>query len=428
MDTPLSAAMATPSLSGPSLTRRKVLALSLLAAASAPVMAACGKSANGSNGDGPITIGTIFDETGIQDIYGQSKMRAVQFFVDETNANGGLLGRQLALKSYDSQSSVDKITQYANTLAQRDRPDVITAGASSASREAIRPIFNRNKILYLYGNIYEGGNCDKNQFISGTVPSQQLQVLIPHAVKSLGGKAYIVAADYNFGQISSSWAEKYIKDAGGEVLGTDFVPLESSDFGSIISKIQRAQPDFVFTLLVGTNHLTFFRSFAATGLRSSIPLVSGNFGAGEELKILTPAESAGVLVAYPYLQDLQNPTNAAFVTAWQRKFGADATITDLPMAQYNILKFWAAAVDKAKSTDHDQVVAALESGITLQAPSGTVTMDGPSHHVVQPISIATTNDRGGFTIVKTYDAVPPKFEQEKCDLIANPTVNKAFVP
>ncbi|MFI7067617.1 transporter substrate-binding protein [Kribbella sp. NPDC050124] len=411
-----------------SLTRRNVLRLSLLATAGAPLVAACGTAAGRAGGDGPITIGTIFDETGNLNVAGQAKKRAVQFFVDETNAAGGLLGRQLALKSYDAQSSVDKYTQYANTLAQKDRPDVVTAGITSASREAIRPIFNRNKALYLYGNIYEGGVCDKNEFIVGPVPSQQLQVLIPHAVKTFGSKGYIVAADYNYGQISATWTEKYIKEAGGEVLGSDFVPLESSDFGSIISKIQRARPDFVFTLMVGSNHLAFFRSFAAAGLKSSIPLVSSNFGEADEQKILTPTESVGVLVAAPYLQELENPANAAFVTAWQQKFGADAGVSDLQMMQYNVLKFWAAAVEKVKSTDHGRVVEALESGITIETPCGTVTMDGPSHHVTQPISIAKVNDKGGFTILKTLPAVPPSFEQEKCDLIANPTLNKAFVP
>ena len=426
MHTPRSVPAATAQVGRSSLTRRNVLALSLFAAVGAPLAAARGNAGKSTNG--PITIGTIFDETGNVNVAGQGKTRAVQFFVDETNAAGGLLGRQLALKSYDAQSSVDKYTQYANTLALQDRPDVITAGITSASREAIRPIFNRNKILYLYGNIYEGGVCDKNEFMTGTVPSQQMQVLIPYAVQSLKGKVYIVAADYNYGQISASWVEKYAKDAGGQVVGTDFVPLDSSDFGSIISKIQQAKPDFVFTLLVGSNHLAFFRSFAAAGLKSSIPIVSTNFGEAEEQKILTPAEASGILVASPYLQELDNPTNSAFVAAWQKKFGKDVSTTDLEVAQYNALKFWAAAVQKAKTTDRDPVIAALESGISLQTPSGTVSMDGPSHHVVQPISIAKANDKGGFTILKTYDAVPPSFEQEKCDLIKNPTLNKAFVP
>ena len=71
---------------------------------------------------------------------------------------------------------------------------------------------------------------------------------------------------------------------------------------------------------------------------------------------------------------------------------------------------------------------ALESGISIESPSGTVTMDGPSHHVIQNTYFAQANDSHGFTIVGDQKAVPPAFEKEKCDLIRNPGLHTQFLP
>jgi urea transport system substrate-binding protein len=57
-----------------------------------------------------------------------------------------------------------------------------------------------------------------------------------------------------------------------------------------------------------------------------------------------------------------------------------------------------------------------------------VTMDGPSHHVTQNIAIGVGNGQKGFNVISTEKAVPPVFEQDKCDLVADPSTNKQFTP
>ena len=95
-----------------------------------------------------------------------------------------------------------------------------------------------------------------------------------------------------------------------------------------------------------------------------------------------PEASDGILVAYPYLQELDNPVNQEFVEKWHAKFGDEYPyITHSAVAVWNDWHLWAAAVEKAGSLDRDKVIEALESGISIDSPSGTVTMDGPSHHV-----------------------------------------------
>lgn len=392
---------------------------------------ACGGGVGGGasdDGTGPIIVSSILDLTGPLNIYGVPKQQATEMAVAEINEAGGVLGRQLELRSYDAQSAQEKYTQFANQVALQDRPAVVMAGITSAAREAIRPTFDRNDILYFYNQHYEGGACGKNLFVAGAVPSAQLSDLIPDAVAEFGPRVYIVAADYNFGQISAQWAQRYVQESGGEVLQIDFVPLESSNFDSVINDIQRLKPDFVFSALVGGNHIGFYRNFAAAGLNRDTKIVSSTFGLGNEQILLSPAEAQGIRVAYPYFQELANPENHKFTADWVGRYGPDASITDSAVSSYIGWKIWAAAAEQAGSIERDRVIEALESGLSIDSPMGQVAVDPKSHHLVEPMSTAEVNASHGFDVIATEEAVNPTFEQEKCDLIGDPDLNTSFVP
>lgn len=408
---------------------RTSIALSLVAILATSACGGSSESAGDAGGDGPIKVGSVLDETGPLNIYGAAMADATKLAVQDLNENGGVLGRQLELVSYDAQSDNAKYTQFATQLAQRDGVAVIHGGITSASREAIRPVANRTDTLYFYNEQYEGGVCDRNTFNTGVVPSQQLAALVPYAVEEFGKNVYVVAADYNYGRISADWVEKYAKEAGANVVKSEFIPLEASEFGSVINNLQTIKPDVVVSLLVGGNHIAFYRQFAAAGLGSSIGLVSPTFGLGNEQVVLSPQESKGIVAAFPYFQELDNPENERFVQMWHKEYGKDyAYITDSAVAVWNGWHLWAEAVEKAGSLERDDVIAALESGISIDSPSGEVTMDGPSHHVSQPVSIAETNASKGFALLETREDVAPAFEQSTCDLVKNPDTNEQFTP
>jgi branched-chain amino acid transport system substrate-binding protein len=382
-----------------------------------------------AQGKDPIVVGSILDETGGLNIYGKAMADSTRLAIEDINNSGGVLGRQLKLVSYDAQSNNANYSQYANQLALRDKVAVIMGGVTSASREAIRPVADRSKTLYFYNEQYEGGVCDKNVFSTGIVPSQQLAPLVDYAVKHYGKHLYVLAADYNYGHISADWVKTYAQKAGAQVVGTDFIPLDVAEFGSVITKLQDSKPDVVVSLLVGGNHIAFYRQFASAGLGGKMTIVSPTFGLGNEQTVLDAKESKGIVAIYPYFQEVKTPANAAFTALWSKKYGADhGYITDSAVAVWNGWHLWAKAVQKAGTTDRAKVIAALESGISIESPSGTVTMDGPSHHVIQNTYFAQANDSHGFTIVGEQKAVPPAFEKEKCDLIRNPGLHSQFLP
>ena len=145
-----------------------------------------------------IQLGSILDTSGIFDAYGKPMDQAMRLAVKEINAAGGLLGKQVEVAAYDTQSDMALYSQYAQQLTRQDRVDVVHGGILSASREAIRQTMRKTKTLYFYNVQYEGGVCDRNLFATGVTPAQQVEVLVPYAMKKSGPKVHILAAGSRF--------------------------------------------------------------------------------------------------------------------------------------------------------------------------------------------------------------------------------------
>ncbi len=372
-----------------------------------------------------IKLGSILDTSGIFDAYGKPMDMAMRLAVDEINASGGLLGKQVEVVAYDTQSDMALYSQYGQQLTRQDKVDVVHGGILSASREAIRQTMRKTKTLYFYNVLYEGGVCDRNTFINGVTPAQQVEALVPYAMGKSGKKVYILAADYNYGQITARWIQKFVADNGGETVGVDFFPLDVSDFGSTIAKIQTVGPDLVIAPLVGGAHLSFFRQWAAAGMKDRIPLASTTMGVGNEHKVLTPEEGNGIMVAYNYSQELDTPANTAFKEKWAAAYGDSDMIHEIAVSNYQGLLTWAEAVRQAGSIERDTVIAALESGLSIDGPAGKVAVDPKTHHAVLDVHIMEIENQG-MRVIETLPQRQPIDTQSVCDLSANPDDNTQY--
>ncbi len=372
-----------------------------------------------------IKLGSVLDTSGIFDAYGKPMDMAMRLAVDEINAAGGLLGKTIEVVGYDTQSDMALYTQYGQQLVRQDKVDVVHGGILSASREAIRQTMRKSKTLYFYNVLYEGGVCDRNIFINGVTPAQQVEALVPYAMGKSGKKVYILAADYNYGQITAEWIKKYVADNGGETVGLDFFPLDVSDFGSTIAKVQSAGPDLVIAPLVGGAHLSFFRQWAAAGMKDKIALASTTMGVGNEHKVLTAAEADGIMVAYNYSQELDTPANKAFKDKWAAAYGDSGSIHEIAVSNYQGVLMWAEGVRKAGSLDRDAIIAVLETGISIEGPAGKVTVDPNTHHAVLDVHIMELENQG-MRVVKTLSQRQPIDTQAVCDLSANPDDNTQY--
>jgi len=375
--------------------------------------------------DAPIKLGAIEDNSGVLDIYGKPIVMANALAVEEINAAGGLLGRKIDLKQYDSQSDIALYTKYAQQLVREDKVDVAHAGITSASREAIRQTFRRGNTLYFYNILYEGGVCDRNCFVTGTTPAQAVEPIIDYAMKKWGNKVYVLAADYNYGQITAKWVAHYVEERKGTVLATSFFPLDVSDFGSTIAKIQDAAPNFVVAALVGGAHMSFFRQWAASGMNKKIPLTSTTFGVGNEHLALSPAEGDGILIAGNYSPELDTPANKKFLAAWAKKYSDAKVVHELAVSQYQGIMLWAEAVRKAGTLDRDALIKTLETGLKIEGPAGTVAVDPKTLHCALDNHLMVVKDQK-LTIMDTAPQRPPADTAQYCDLQKNPDDNKQY--
>ncbi|MEM1316363.1 MAG: transporter substrate-binding protein [Pseudomonadota bacterium] len=374
--------------------------------------------------DGPILVGGLHDLSGFIDFAGIPMNQILQLAVKEINDTGGLLGREVQSVVYDPQSNMSLYSQFATQLALRDRVSVVHGGITSASRETIRPIFHRFKTLYFYNTLYEGGVCDGNSVNLGTTPAQTVEKLVPHVMDLWGKKVYTIAADYNYGQITAAWVKRYVEENGGEVVETEFFPLDVTQFGSTISKIQASGTDMVMSVLVGTAHLGFYRQWAAAGMKDRIPMASTTFGAaGPEPVITTPEEHNGILTCYGYYDTIDSPENKAWIEKINAEYPDDTPLlSELAECTWEGMMIWADAVREAGTLERDPVIEVIRSGKTYSMPSGNVSIDPVTHHAIRDVYVAEVRD-SQWIIKDKFEQVPPLDTQMVCNLEETPDAN-----
>ena len=184
-------------------------------------------------------------------------------------------------------------------------------------------------------------------------------------------------------------------------------------------------PDLVVASLVGGAHLSFFRQWAAAGMKDKIPLASTTLGVGNEHKVLTPEEGNGIMVAYNYSQELDTPENHAFKERWAQAYGDTSAIHEIAVSNYQRVKLWAEAVRRAGSTNRDDVIAALETGLSVDGPGGKVTIDPKTHHATLDVHLMALENQG-MMVLQTLAQRPPIDTQAVCDLEANPDDNTQY--
>ena len=103
------------------------------------------------------------------------------------------------------------------------------------------------------------------------------------AMKQWGKKVYVLAADYNYGQITAKWVAHYVKQRGGSIAADRASSRSTCPTSARPSpRSRRPSPTSVCAALVGGAHLSFFRQWAASGMNKKIPLCSTTFGVGNE--------------------------------------------------------------------------------------------------------------------------------------------------
>ena len=206
-------------------------------------------------------------------------------------------------------------------------------------------------------------------------------------------KFYLLGSDYVFPRTSNTIIKLQLAAQGGTLVAEEYTPLGHTDYTTVVTKILAAKPDVVFNTLNGDSNVAFFKQLKSAGnTPDKIQTLSVSV-AEEETRGIGPENMIGHLVAWNYYQTTDTPENKKFVAAYKAKFG-DKRVTDDPIeAGYFGVYLWAAAVEKAKSTDVDKVREAAK-GIEFAAPGGPVKIDMSNQHVYKTVRIGKVRADG----------------------------------
>ncbi|MET3862187.1 urea transport system substrate-binding protein [Dietzia sp. 2505] len=341
--------------------------------------AASAESCVDTSGD-TIKIGSLHSLSGTMAISERTVRDSVELAVEQINADGGVMGKQIETVVEDGASDPAVFAEKAQKLITSDCVAAIFGGWTSSSRKAMLPVVEDNNALLYYPVQYEGLEASENIFYTGATTNQQivpgLEYLKEQGVESM----YLVGSDYVFPQTANRVIKAWADANDVEILGEDYTPLGSTDFSTIVNKVRTADPDAVFNTLNGDSNVAFFREYTNAGLTAEdTPVVSVSI-AEEEVQGIGADNIEGQLTSWNYYQTIESPENTSFVEAFKAKYGENRVTSDPMEAAYTSLFLWKNTVEKAGSFD----VAEIQEnagGVSFDAPEGTVTINGDNNHI-----------------------------------------------
>ncbi|MDT0269791.1 urea ABC transporter substrate-binding protein [Streptomyces sp. DSM 44915] len=389
------------------IARVRRLAAVAVAAATALALTACGartgeESTNtaatvDTSGD-TIKVGLLNSLSGTMAISEVTVRDALLLAIEEINADGGVLGKQIEPISEDGASDWPTFAEKSEKLIQQDQVAAVFGCWTSASRKAVLPVFEQNGSLLFYPVQYEGLEQSPNIFYTGATTNQQIVPALDYLAEAGVESLYLVGSDYVFPRTANRIIRAYAEEHGIEILGEEYAPLGSTEFATIANKVEQAGADAVFNTLNGDSNVSFFSEYAATGLTAeTMPVLSVSI-AEEEVKSIGAENLEGQLTSWNYYQTTEGAANEEFVAAFQERYGADRPTSDPMEAAYTSVHLWAAMVEEAGSFEVADVRAAAD-GITFEAPEGTVTVDGETQHLHKTARIGRIGADGLITEV-----------------------------
>lgn len=353
-----------------------------------------------------IKVGILHSLSGTMSISEVSVKDATLLAIEEINAAGGVMGKMLEPVIEDGASDWPTFAEKARKLIQQDEVAVVFGCWTSASRKAVLPVFEELNGLLFYPVQYEGLEASPNIFYTGAEPTQQIIPGVEFLINELGAESiYLLGSDYVFPRTANLIIKAQLEDAGVTLAGEEYVPLGGTEFSTIISKIQEAQPAAIFNTLNGDSNVAFFKQFKDAGFTAeSLPVISVSV-AEEEVRGIGAENIAGHYTAWNYYQTTDTPENAAFVEAYKAAYGEDRVTADPIEAGYFGVYAWKALVEAAGSTDVEAVTAAAdENEIEIAAPGGSIKVDGETQHMYKTVRIGQIGEDGLINEVYASEA------------------------
>ncbi len=360
------------------------------------VVAGCEKASE------PIKVGVLHSLTGTMAISEKSVRDATLMAIDEINAKGGVLGRQIQPIVVDGKSDWPTFAAEAERLITQEKVSVIFGFWTSASRKTAKPVFEKHNHLLFYPVQYEGLEQSPNIVYTGAAPNQQIIPAVKWAFDQGHRKFFLVGSDYVYPRLANEIIKLQVAALRGEIIGEEYALLGSNNVADMVQKIVKTKPDIILNTINGDTNVVFFEALRAAGVTpEKIPTISFSI-AEDELRSMNPGKMAGDYAVWNYFQSIDSKENREFVRRFKDKYGADRVTDDPIEAGYFGVYLWAQAVKDAGNVDVSAVRKAILNQ-SFNAPGGIVTVDSENQHTWKTVRIGRIKADGQFDIVWSSD-------------------------
>ena len=343
--------------------RRRARLLQLAAGASLLLaMTGCsgglaGGGGGGDDGDGPITFGMLAPFSGSESAFGAYMQNGAQLAVDELNADGGVLGRELELIVEDDACDATTAVAGANKLVT-EGVDASVGGYCSGATLPTLPIFDEAGVPMVIpaANSNELVQGLPGVFLINGTGTQQAAAAVQYA-EAIG--ATTVAAIDDATSYSADLAASFVEQAGEaglEIAFEETVTPGENDYSAVATELASTQPDLVYWTGYYQEGGLIVRQATDAGYAGAFLVGDGSVDA-KFAEIAGPGYTDSVVATFT-----QTPDMIEGADQWIAEYSELAGEAPGPYSTqaYDAVRVMAQAIEDAGSTDFDAVVAGLE--------------------------------------------------------------------
>ena len=299
----------------------------------------------------------------------------------------------------DDQRKPDIAVQLADKMVQSEKVDILTGIVWSNLAMAVIPSVTAQGKFYLSPNAgpsaLAGKACHPNYFNVAWQNDNLHEAAGAYANVSKLKNSFILAPNYPAGKDALTGYKRQFK---GELAGELYTKLGQTDYAAEIAQIRASGADSVFFFLPGGMGIAFLKQYKDSGV--DIPLLGPAFSFDQGILQAVGDAALGVKNTSQWNKDLDNPTNAAFVKTFQKKYGR---LPSLYASQgFDTANLVLSALEKADVKDADAFRAALKSA-QFDSTRGDFKF-GNNHHPIQNIYVREVVKEGDVFTNKTLVA------------------------
>ncbi|AKQ61485.1 ABC transporter substrate-binding protein [Bordetella hinzii] len=358
------------------LTRRLPAALACAAA----VLAALAQAE-----PAPIKIGAVVSATGPAAFLGDPEQKTLQLYVDKLNADGGILGRKLALTLYDDASDANKANAFVRRLIMQDEVDVIVGGSTTGSTMAMVPQAQSAKIPFV-------------SLAAASVivePVKPWVFKMPHSDRMAAAKVLedmkkngltrmaLLSDTGGFGKSGRTETLKLAQRMGVEVVDDQQYGERDTDMTPQLTRIKSSHAQAVFVFGTGQAPAIIARNYRQLAMK--LPLYTSHGQASMEFVRLSGEAAEGIRMPSPALQvarslpasDPQREVSVNYAEAFEGRYKVE--VSTFGGYAHDGLLMVADAIRRAGGTDRAKLRQALEDTKGFVGVSGIYTMTPEDH-------------------------------------------------